>query len=91
MNKIRRNEIQEIITKLQDVVYELEIQKEQIDCLKCEEEEYHDNIPENLQGSQRAYDSEEVMDYLDSALSEIENTIDSLNEVLSNLESSIDN
>ena len=39
-----------------------------LDNLKDEEQDYYDNIPENLQYSQRAEDSEAAIDNLDEAL-----------------------
>ena len=39
-----------------------------MDNLKDEEQDYYDNIPENLQYSQRAEDSEAAIDNLDEAL-----------------------
>ena len=45
-----------------------------LDNIKDEEQDYYDNIPENLQYSQRAEDSEEAIENLEEAL-------DLLNEV----------
>lgn len=69
MNKQRRktiNEIYEKIAALRDLLEEV----------KGEEEEYRDNMPENLQNSERYYVAEEACDNLDSAISSLEEALD---------------
>lgn len=46
-----------------------------------EEDEYRDNIPENLQNSERYEQSEAYSDVMDSAINEISSAIESLEEV----------
>ena len=46
MNKARRKNIQDVVNQLEDL-------KSTLEDLQGEEEEYRDNIPENLQGSVR--------------------------------------
>lgn len=46
MNKIRRKELQSVIDQLEEL-------KDSLETLMSEEEEYRDNMPENLQGSVR--------------------------------------
>lgn len=46
-----------------------------------EEDEYRDNIPENLQNSERYEQSETYSDAMDSAINEISSAIESLEEV----------
>ena len=46
MNKVRRKELQE----LYDIISEA---KDRLEMLHDEEEEYKDNMPENLQSSER--------------------------------------
>lgn len=67
MNKARRKKIQKAIDMLEtgnDVDQALAILE---DVLYAEEDAY-DNIPENLQGSWRAMDSEEAIDALNDAI-----------------------
>ena len=45
MNKVRRK-------ALADLVEQFEVLKEELESLMEEEEEYRDNMPENLQGSE---------------------------------------
>lgn len=76
MNKSRRNELSKIIRRLNTMqdkegLYDL---IDELDTLKDEEQDYYNNIPENLQNSQRAQDSEQAIDNLEEAL-------DLLNEV----------
>lgn len=70
MNKARRKELGMVIVNLNQMqdkgdlyncIYDLE-------NLKDEEQEYYDNIPENLQCSQRAEDSEASIDNMEEAL-----------------------
>ena len=72
MNKTRRNEIQNVCYRIEGIIKKLEE-------IQIEEEMYYDNIPENLQGSERAALSEEAIEYLDNAK-------DGLNSALENLE-----
>lgn len=68
MNKARRKELEE----LYDIIYEA---KDRLEMLHDEEEEYRDNIPENLQGSERYERAEEAVDALDSAMSSLEEAL----------------
>lgn len=76
MNKARRKELAEVIQKLNQVRDKSDLYNEisTLEDIKSDEESYYDNIPENLQYSQRAETSEEAIDNLDEAL-------DLLNEV----------
>lgn len=76
MNKSRRNELSKIIRRLNAIRDKEDLYGliDELDTLKDEEQDYYDNIPENLQNSQRAQDSEQAIDNLEEAL-------DLLNEV----------
>ena len=56
MNKVRRKELQE----LYDIISEA---KDRLEMLHDEEEEYKDNMPENLQSSER-YEKAEAAETL---------------------------
>lgn len=75
MNKIRRKELQTIIDQLEEL-------KGSLEELMAEEEEYRDNMPENLQGSER-YETAEV------ACDALQEAVDVFNEITSNIESAI--
>ena len=64
MNDIRRNELEEIYNDLMEICDRLE-------NVKCDEEEYYDNIPENLKYSERGERAEEAVSALEDALEEI--------------------
>lgn len=76
MNKIRRKELQVII----DHLYEL---KGNLEDLLVEEEESRDNIPENMQESERYEKADEACDNLSSA-------VDDLEEVISSIEAAVE-
>lgn len=69
MNKQRRKTINEIYEKIADL-------RNLLEEVKGEEEEYRDNMPENLQNSERYYVAEEACDNLDSAISSLEEALD---------------
>ena len=72
MNKARRKQLDEIYSKLEEIKTDLE-------GVSAEEEEYRDNMPENLQNSER-------YQVADAAVSELECAVDSLDEALSSIE-----
>ena len=76
MNAPRRKSIQEVIDQFEDL-------KSTIESLRDEEQEAYDNLPENLQGSERGEAMSEAADSLDSAC-------DSMDEVLEYLTSAIE-
>ena len=89
MNKARRSALRAISSRLngvrselngnhEDVIELLLSLQSDIDNCRDEEESYADNMPENLQSSQR-YD--DAMD----AVSEMENAIDYINDVVESL------
>ena len=75
MNNQRRKEIKNLIEHIGYIKSELE-------RIISDEENYYDNIPENLQGSDRAMTSEESIDSMNEALNELENSIDELEVIL---------
>ena len=72
MNQARRK-------KIEAVKMQLEALSDDIDNILSDEQDYYDNIPENLQGSERASIAED-------AISALENAVDSLSEAISSLE-----
>lgn len=75
MNKFRRKSLQVLSEKLDELKSELE-------DIQQQEEEYRDNIPENLQGSDR-------YDKADSACSDLFDAVSSIEEALDSIESAI--
>ena len=74
MNKQRKTEIKFNIQRL-------ELVKNELQKILDDEQDYYDNIPENLQSSSRADDSEIAIDQLTEAIDEIDEAIESLNNV----------
>ena len=84
MNKIRRQEICSVISTLNGliqrtkngdknyVVAALNDIIDDINTIYCDEEEYKDNIPENLQSGYRYESAEEACDNLESAQDALE-------------------
>lgn len=73
MNKLRRKEINEIANEVENL-------QNRIEALSEEEQDYQDNMPENLQGSER-------WELADQAICQLGEAINSLEEVLLALES----
>lgn len=76
MNNARRKILREIIDNL-------EAQNELLQSCAEEEQDYLDNIPENLQESTKYANAEENVEDLDSA-------VESLNEAIESIQSAID-
>lgn len=76
MNKNRRKELQHIIDGL-------DILKSNLEDIQTEEEEYRDNIPENMQSSEKYEIAEAACDAMSEA-------IDNLEEAIGNIESAIE-
>lgn len=72
MNKSRRKQIDEVISGLQSL-------QGSVESIMGDEECYRDNIPENLQGSER-YEA------ADNACDALQNAYDGIDEVISYLE-----
>lgn len=73
MNKARRKALDEVISKIEEA-------KELLENLQAEEEEYRDNMPENLQCSERYEAADAAVDNMSSA-------VDALDEAISSIES----
>lgn len=71
MNNARRKQIQELVDRLAEVHSDLE-------GILSDEESYRDNIPENLQSSERYEQSEAACSNLEDAVSTLEDVISTL-------------
>ena len=76
MNKERRKALKEIIETLES------IKDIDLSTLLAEEEEYRDNIPENLQCSEKYDASANSCDSLDQAIGNIEDAICFIQEAI---------
>ena len=75
MNKVRRKNLQSIVDKLEELMADVE-------AIQEEEEEYRDNIPENMQSGERYEQAEAAGDALSEATDSISSAIDSINEAM---------
>lgn len=71
MNRQRRKALQEIRDKIVDL-------KDSLEMVMGEEEEYRDNMPENLQGSEKYERTSEICDTLYEAVSGIEEACENI-------------
>lgn len=76
MNKQRRNAIDKLKCKLEDIFNELE-------AIAEEEREAFDSMPEGLQSSERGQKSDEAAGGLENAACELQAVIDALDDVTS--------
>ena len=76
MNKERRKELQKAVEHLQTA-------SDIIQSCMADEQDYLDNMPENLQGSERYEMAENAVDCLESAS-------DGLDDIISNVESAME-
>lgn len=75
MNRERRQQLKKWLEDLEKIKAELEV-------ICSDEEDYFDNMPENLQGSQRGMDAEEAIDQMNEAVSSIEDAISIIEEIV---------
>ena len=91
MNKQRRKEIRTVISGLEEIKANISIDDEVIAeklndlcadvySIMSDEEEYRDNMPENLQYSSKYESADEACDNLYNAIDEIENAAESVDD-----------
>lgn len=73
MNNIRRKALGEIRDKLESI-------KGDIEMLRDEEQEFIDNMPENLQGGDKATIAENAVNEMDNAINSLEDACNSVDE-----------
>lgn len=83
MNKNRRKELMEWVKKAEDWAAQGEELKDVLENICSEEDDYFNNIPENLQNSQRAMDAEEAIDAMNEAIESMGNAIEAAEEAAS--------
>ena len=75
MNKVRRQELSKCLSDLETI-------KDVLENIRYDEEEYFNNMPENLQSSQRGIDSEDAIDKMNDAVSAIEEAVGYVIEII---------
>lgn len=86
MNNARRKELNkaiEILNTFSEKIYDA---KDIVETCKDEEEEYRDNMPENLQGSEKYSLADEACDNLEQAYEYLEEMEEKVNEIISSIE-----
>lgn len=87
MNNERRKAIGEIADQIANGdLGDLDGIASNIEALRDEEQEYLDNMPENLQTSERGTAAEQAVSQLDTAADAVRTMLDSLNEATTALE-----
>ncbi len=76
MNNTRRKAIEKIVSELQGL-------QAKLTDIAGEERDYYDNMPENMQGSEKGERAEEVANTLQEAADEIDNIIGNLEDTTS--------
>ena len=74
MNKKRKKAIAKSMEQIRDICEEIAVIQE-------EEQEYFDNMPENLQGSERGMESESVIDVLANTIGDLESVAETLEAI----------
>ena len=73
MNNARRAEILGVIHQLEDL-------RDKLEYIKSDEEDYQENIPENLIGSDKFNESVKWVVWLEDAVSDLDFTIEGLEQ-----------
>jgi len=75
MNKQRREQIKKVAQKLDEI-------KDELNMIYGDEQDYYDNMPENLQGSERGMAAEEAIETLEEAVNSIDEVMETLNYII---------
>lgn len=75
MNKARKQQLRKWLQDMEAIKSELE-------NILYDEQSYYDNVPENLQYSRRAEDSENAIEQMEEAVSSIEEAISTVEEIV---------
>lgn len=86
MNRNRRKELMEWVKKAEAWAAHGETLQDELENICSNEQNYFDNMPENLQGSMRGMDAEEAIDAMNEAIECMDNAIEAANEAASCIE-----
>lgn len=76
MNKDRRSRLVKLAEQFETGLIEADDLKGELESIREEEDEYRENMPENMQQSERYYTSEEASDNINSAIDAIDDLSD---------------
>lgn len=74
MNAERRKRIAKLVEGLESI-------QQEIEYIRDEEQEYMENIPENLQGSERYETAEEAVGLLDDVINNVADAVSTLSDI----------
>lgn len=80
MNKDRRKQLMEWVKKADAWITRGDELKSELESICSDEQDYFDNMPENLQGSIRGMDAEDAIDAMNEAIECMGNAIDAAEE-----------
>ena len=83
MNKNRRKELMEWVRKAEEWATRGRELKDELENICSDEQDYFDNMPENLQGSMRGADAEDAIDAMNEAIESMDNAIEAAEEAAS--------
>lgn len=83
MNKIRRKMLVEWVKKAEEWATQGERLRDELENICSDEQDYFDNMPENLQGSMRGMDAEEAIDAINEAIESMNNAIEAAEDAAS--------
>ena len=86
MNKNRRKALMEWVKKAEDWAAQGESLRDELENICSEEQDYFDNMPENLQGSQRGMDAEDAIEAMNEAIESMNNAIEAAEDAASCIE-----
>lgn len=86
MNNARRKSLADIKNKLDELVGLIEEQRDELETLKGEEEEYKENMPENMQDGEKGQAADQAISDLEEAFSAADSAADSLREAMDKID-----
>jgi uncharacterized coiled-coil DUF342 family protein len=86
MNDDRRKALSAIRSRIEEAQATITSIKEDLDALKDEEREYHDNMPESFQQGERGQKADEAATNLEQAVEKLETLDNDLTEAIGDIE-----
>lgn len=90
MNNARRKAITDLVNQLDELKGKLEDLKSEVESIKDEEQEYYNNMPESLQGSEKGQNAEHADSCFETAVDKLDEAFNAVYEAVSNMEEARD-
>jgi prefoldin subunit 5 len=87
MNSVQRKQLAKLTETAREYAAQVYALRNEFEYIQSDEQEKLENLPESLQGSDRATKLQEDIDALDTIVSAIESATDSLQEAIDTIES----